>query len=144
MSFDEEWARVKESAGSAGSTGKGLGAGYRPGLVVHRDDLGKVGNAAFTLHSRLRKGADSGNSCERAASALVRGNLGMGDELRTTLRLWDSQVRTLLQACARISDHLDFSRKAHARDEADIGDAMRRAGRRTPPTSKIYDYLGGA
>ncbi|MGI5350376.1 hypothetical protein ACQEU8_19685 [Streptomyces sp. CA-250714] len=147
MSFQDEWARSKESATA------GLGTGYRPGLVVRQDDLGKVGSDAYTLYRKLKSGADirgkgldkeGKSACERAANELARGDFDMGDQIRTTLRIWDSQLNTLLQACARIADHLDYTKKAHARDEVDVMDSMRQIQGKRLSTSKIYDCIGGA
>ncbi|MFI6724720.1 hypothetical protein NRF20_11210 [Streptomyces sp. R-74717] len=129
MTFNDEWAALKANAARqvqmrlnstmSGSVDDG-------DLVVHQDDLGAVGNAAFRLHSDLRKKADiagaglnreGAGSTAQAATELSAHNFTAGGELMTTLEVWGSQVKTVLQMCAHISNHLDYSKKAHAKDD---------------------------
>ncbi len=116
---------------------------------MHQDDLGDVGHEAFILHGELKKKADvagagvdkSGSgSTMQAAAALKSHNLGLGTELESTVEIWTSQVKHVLQACAHISDHLDYSKKLHAQEDARIGAEIRgRAG--SLPVSTLNDYL---
>ncbi|MFI1166884.1 hypothetical protein ACH4UM_25615 [Streptomyces sp. NPDC020801] len=49
----------------------------------------------------------------------------MGAGLETTVSVWTSQVKVVLQALAHISNHLDYSKKLHARDDETIAAEMR-------------------
>ncbi|WP_432247890.1 hypothetical protein ACRAR1_08565 [Streptomyces sanyensis] len=127
MAWDE-WEQVKSDAAGRQSArmrlnrldgGPGASAAD---LVVNRDDLGAVGHEAFLLHGRLSKdGHHARPATFTAANALTLANFTSGAQLMSVHDRWNSQVRTLLDACARISDHLDYSASAHADDDADIG-----------------------
>ncbi|MYS15821.1 hypothetical protein [Streptomyces sp. SID4982] len=160
MTFDDEWSRLasdarqRQSAGmrlnqmEPGSGGTGGEAGMD--LVVTQDDLGAVGHEAFLLHTELHKKADivgagadrdGEGSTARAAREFTDRNLTMGDELYTTLSVWDAQVKTILQMCAHISNHLDYSKKSHADDDAAITAALRGRDGTAMPVSEISKYV---
>ncbi|UQI48889.1 hypothetical protein M1P56_33540 [Streptomyces sp. HU2014] len=156
MAFDQEWAELKSAAKDPGAPGMRLDhvgtgqPGPDPALVVHQDDLGAVGHEAFRLHGLLSKkadiaGAGSGRSdsgsTARAARELSAHHLTMGDELYTTLSVWDSQVRTVLQMCAHISNHLDYSKKAHAQDDRTLAASMRHRDGSAVSASEISKYV---
>ncbi|MGW2746814.1 hypothetical protein [Streptomyces sp. NPDC001450] len=150
----EEWERAKAAAAAgegtrmrlnhAGSTGSGAAD-----LVVHQDDLGAVGHEAFILHGELSKkadiaaagaGNDASGSTMRAAAALKSHHLGLGSELESTVEIWTSQVKHVLQACAHISNHLDYSKRLHAHDDALIAADL--SGRSGPvPVSALNEYF---
>ncbi|MFJ4962654.1 hypothetical protein ACIP6P_09370 [Streptomyces sp. NPDC088729] len=149
----EEWERAKEAA-ARGETGMrlneaGPAGAAAPDLVVHQDDLGAVGHEAFVLHGELKKRADiAGTGADRsgsgstmqAAAALKGHNFELGAELETTVEVWTSQVKHVLQACAHISNHLDFSKKLHAHDDAEIATEI--GGRAGPVSvSALNDYF---
>ncbi|MFE6909379.1 hypothetical protein [Streptomyces erythrochromogenes] len=135
MTFDEEWAAAKQSAGSAG------GSSYD--LVVTQDDLGAVGHEAFVIHGDLRKKTDvaGAGATARAAAECSTRNLAMGPELSATLSTWDSQVKTVLQMYAHISNHLDYSKKAHANDDEAIAASMRHRDGSAMSVSEIQRYV---
>ncbi|MEV8065461.1 hypothetical protein AB0P32_04820 [Streptomyces sp. NPDC085995] len=150
----EEWERAKAAAAAGDGTRMqlnqaGTGRSGAADLVVHQDDLGAVGHEAFVLHGELRKkadiaaagaGNDASGSTMRAAAALKNNHLGLGSELESTVEIWTSQVKHVLQACAHISNHLDYSKKLHARD--DIGIAADLRGRTGPvPVSVLSEYF---
>ncbi|MFH8615282.1 hypothetical protein ACH4E8_09435 [Streptomyces sp. NPDC017979] len=119
-------------------------------LVVHQDDLGAVGHEAFRIHGELRRhsdlagaGADKSGAgtTARAARELQGHNLASGGELHTTLEVWTSQVKTVLQMCAHISNHLDFSKKSHADDDAHVAASLRRRDGSAVPVSEISKYV---
>ncbi|MEU9669552.1 hypothetical protein AB0J81_13330 [Streptomyces bobili] len=150
----EEWERAKAAASEGQAARMQLnqagpaGAGDSD-LVVHQDDLGSVGHEAFILHGELKKKADivgagvdkhGSGSTMQAAAALKSHNLGLGSELESTVEIWTSQVKHVLQACAHISNHLDYSKKLHAREDARIAAEIR--GRTGPlPVSALNDYF---
>ncbi|MFE3578333.1 hypothetical protein [Streptomyces vinaceus] len=119
-------------------------------LVVHQDDLGDVGHEAFTLHGKLQKEADiagagsnpeGAGSTMQAAAALKASAFALGGELETTVSVWTSQVKTVLQACAHISNHLDYSKKAHAEDDAAIAASLRNRDGSAVPVSRLAEYF---
>ncbi len=150
----EEWERAKAAASEGqasrmqlNQTGPG-GAGDLD-LVVYQDDLGAVGHEAFVLHGELKKRADiagagvdknGSGSTMRAAAELKSHDLGLGPELESTVEVWTSQVKHVLQACAHISNHLDYSKKRHVEEDAKIVAEIRgRTG--ALPVSALNDYF---
>ncbi|MBL3670689.1 hypothetical protein JL475_32930 [Streptomyces sp. M2CJ-2] len=157
MSWDE-WEQLKAQAADRQSTrtqlnqapAQGPGPGGKPDLVVRQDDLGAVGHDAFVLHGDLVKkvdiagagmNSDHAGSTHQAASALSRVGFAMGDELMTTLTVWESQVKAVRQACAHISNHLDFSKKLHANDDAGIAAVIMRRDGSGMPVSELATYF---
>ncbi|MET7617386.1 hypothetical protein [Streptomyces sp. NPDC005408] len=160
MTFNDEWAQLKSEArdrqaaqmrlNAAAPDPGGSGSGANADLVVHQDDLGKVGNEAFKVHGELQKQADIAGagmskggvgSTAQAAAELQGRNFSAGDELYTTLEVWTSQVKTVLQMCAHISNHLDYSKKWHAEDEAEIAASLRRRNGSAVSASEIAKYV---
>ncbi|MEU4035703.1 hypothetical protein [Streptomyces collinus] len=137
----EEWEQLKNGATERSSTNMQLnqlaaagGGGGSSDLVVQQDDLGAVGHEAFALHSDLHgqgdvagMGADAhgSGSTMQAATELSNSNFALGNSLSLTVEIWTSQVNSLLDACALISNHLDYSMKQHANDDAEIAAAVR-------------------
>ncbi|MET8505663.1 hypothetical protein ABZV60_13550 [Streptomyces sp. NPDC004787] len=112
--------------------GGGGGAGAE--LGVNQDHLGAIGHAAFALHGRLVKdGNHAASVTTEAGGDLTKNGFLTGSALATVHRTWDSQLRTLLDACAQISNHLDYSAAAHAKDDADIHAAL--------SVSRLNEYL---
>ncbi|MET9597423.1 hypothetical protein [Streptomyces sp. NPDC006459] len=135
MTFDEDWAAAKQSTTTAG------GSSYD--LVVTQDDLGDVGHEAFVVHGELRKKSDIAGTgaTGRAAAECSARNLAMGSELSVTLSTWDSQVKTVLQMYAHISNHLDYSKQAHARDDEAIAASLRHRDGSAMSVSEIQRYV---
>ncbi|MEU7025181.1 hypothetical protein AB0A60_00675 [Streptomyces sp. NPDC046275] len=128
MAWDE-WEKIKAEGTRPGASG---GAAD---LVVHDDDLGAVGHEAYLLYGRLSRDGDHARpSTFNASLALTNGNFNSGSELLKVHDRWNTQLRTLLDACARISNHLDYSKAAHAKDDVQIsGDLL--------AVSKLNEYL---
>ncbi|MDW6059940.1 hypothetical protein SAZ11_20470 [Streptomyces sp. FXJ1.4098] len=158
MTFDSEWAELVSAAKDQQSAGMRLnqakagpgGSGANHDLVVHQDDLGAVGHEAFELHGELHKKADiagagidksGAGSTAQAAREFSARQLTMGDELFTTLEVWGTQVKTVLQMCAHISNHLDYSKKAHAKDDAEIAASLRHRNGSAVSASEISKYV---
>ncbi|CAL9292010.1 hypothetical protein SUDANB180_05623 [Streptomyces sp. enrichment culture] len=96
-------------------------------LVVNRDDLGAVGNDAYDLLGRLGKEGDiTRSSTFDAATALTNGNFVSGSAVLKVHDRWQTQLRTLLDACAHFSNHLDYSKARHAEDEANVEGDLKR------------------
>lgn len=158
MKFDSEWADLVSAAREKQSVAVRLNqaepgsgsSGTNHDLVVHQDDLGAVGHEAFELHGALHKKADiagagidksGAGSTAQAAKELSTRQLTMGDELYTTLEVWTAQVKTVLQMCAHISNHLDYSKKAHANDDVEIAASLRHRDRSAVSVSEISKYV---
>ncbi|MEU9790552.1 hypothetical protein AB0E27_07955 [Streptomyces sparsogenes] len=147
-----EWEQLKKSAteriqlDSAGSGG-GL---PEDGIVVHRDDLGAVGSEAYRLHAELKAKADlagmgadkhGDSSTAQAAAALKRNGFALAAALDKTLRTWSVQVKTVMQACANISNHLDYSLKLHDQEDKKIAADLRGKDGLTVPASRLNEYF---
>ncbi|GAA3490299.1 hypothetical protein [Streptomyces cremeus] len=115
----------------------------RADLIAHQDDLGAVGHEAYVLHGALLRHADvaARDHSARTAAALRRYHFAMGAALETTAGVWTSQLRSLLQACAHISNHLDHTKAAHARDDAKIRTAIRGVAAPEVPVSRLSAYF---
>ncbi|MFB7913143.1 hypothetical protein [Streptomyces sp. NPDC056061] len=143
MTFNEEWAALRaESTQQVNMRLNGVGNGERgqsgasdADLAVNQDNLGAVGHEAYELHARLSKDGDHARpSTFETSLALSNGNFSSGSALLKVHDRWNTQLRTLLHSCAQISNHLDYSKAAHAKDDAQIsGDLI--------SVSKLNDYL---
>lgn len=162
MTFEEEWAQLKSSAAAEKPPGMQL-AGYNTenrqgspdgtyaaGLTVRRDDLGAVGHDAYLLLRGLQKftdidgadlDSDGRSALDRAARELDENNFKLGDALRTVNKMWGSQRKTLQQGCARISNHLDYTKGAHAKDDHDVAASLRDKHGEPVSTSQIYKWI---
>ncbi len=97
--------------------------------------MGSIGHEAYGLHTRLSKDGDHARpSTFEASLALNNGNFSSGAALLKVHDRWNTHLRTLLNACAQISNHLDYSKAAHAKDDVQIaGDLI--------SVSKLNEYL---
>ncbi|MCQ0022352.1 hypothetical protein M4914_04860 [Streptomyces somaliensis DSM 40738] len=131
MAWDE-WEQLKAEA-RAGSEKMRLnalepqpsGGGEEGDLKVNQQDLAAVGNSAFRLFEDLGKhGRGAATSTREAAKDLTTQEFELGAALSTVEKRWDKQLRSLLDACAHISNHMDFTRNAHAGDEYFIASTL--------------------
>lgn len=127
--------RIATQINGVPSEGGGGGGGGTPDLVVHRDDLGAIGNDAYDLRTRLSKEGDHARPATfDAAIALTNGNFASSAAVLKVYDRWQTQLKTLLDSCAHISNHLDYTKAQHAKDEVKVvGDL--------PPISKLTEYL---
>ncbi|MEU5435612.1 hypothetical protein AB0G73_19840 [Streptomyces sp. NPDC020719] len=127
MSFEEEWRQAHANAAANAATrldsaGDRQRDGRAADLSARRDDLGVVGGDAYKLYDSLKRdGHHAHESTHTAATALTTRNFACGAELAKVRDKWDGQLRTLRDACAQISNHLDYSMAAHAKDDEHIG-----------------------
>ncbi|MFF8970586.1 hypothetical protein [Streptomyces sp. NPDC014995] len=157
MAWDE-WENLKADAVEHRSTQMRLNqlpvdrgpASVDGDLVVNQDDLGAVGHDAYILYEDLQAGADIAGagankdgvgSSNQAAAALKSHGFASGGALETTVEIWTSQLKTVLQACAHISDHLDFTKKLHAQEDAKIGTVLLGSDGAALPVSQISKYF---
>lgn len=151
MSFDEEWGALKAAAamrlnqvgGSGGSGPKGS-ADY----VVNDDELGGIGSAAFKLFNGLEPtGKHAKAASETAGTSLKGDGFDSGAAFTEVIETWDKQVKTLLQACAHISNHLDYTKASRKKDDEWIETQLRIIGPVAPdkdgavPASQINKYF---
>lgn len=140
MSFEDEWAAAKSAAADRISMRLNQ-LPADPGrwspsadLAVRQDHLGAIGHAAYELHGRLVKdGNHARTDTSEAATGLSSHGFRTGSALATVQETWSSQLRTLLDACAHISNHLDYSVAAHKKDDEEIRTSL--------AVSKISEYF---
>ncbi|MER6976383.1 hypothetical protein [Streptomyces carpinensis] len=158
MAWDE-WEKLKAQAAERQAThmrlnqlapADGGGGGGSGDLVAHQDDLGAVGHEAYILWDKLHNEADIGRagagkdgvgSTAQAAAALKAHAFATGSALDKTVETWMSQVKSVLQACAHISNHLDYSKKRHAEDDAEIATVLRGSDGAAVSVSKLNEYF---
>ncbi|MDQ8706840.1 hypothetical protein RCO28_30870 [Streptomyces sp. LHD-70] len=126
MAWDE-WEQLKAEAAEKHSTGMqlngvdtgGLGSGAPSGsdvgvLAVSQKDLAAIGNEAFQLYNRLWDRARSaGDSSGTTGSDLSTQGFAIGSALTHVSNRWDKQLKSLMDACAHISNHLEYTKKTH-------------------------------
>ncbi|MFE3827136.1 hypothetical protein [Streptomyces sp. NPDC059092] len=142
MTFDQEWAELRGQAAERAHTrlntvtspGSG-GSAADSDLSVNRDDLGAIGHDAYELRTRLTRDGDHARPATfDAAIALTNESFASGSALLKVHDRWNTQLRTLLDACAQVSNHLNYTRAAHANDDVRIaGDLM--------SVSKLNQYM---
>jgi hypothetical protein len=87
-------------------------------LALDQQDLAAVGDSAFKLFEGLgNHGRDAWSSSQTAAKDLSTQEFELGSALHVVQDRWEKSLKTLLDACAHISNHMDFTKKAHAGDE---------------------------
>ncbi|MFI5984632.1 hypothetical protein ACIBEA_27620 [Streptomyces sp. NPDC051555] len=125
MSFDQEWAQVRASVADKQAGVRlnhvpddgGGGPAPQGDLVVTQQDLAAVGDAAFKLHQRLDTDGDHAKASTYEAAGAMKKDFALGGALSTVGDKWNAQVNSLLEACAHISNHLDYTQNAHAEGE---------------------------
>lgn len=129
----EEWEQLKADAAErqAGQMRlnqlpDGPGGGVGQDLVVHDNVLGKLGNMAYDLRERFRVDSDHARQATFDASVEL-GNDGLvtGAALTELHDAWNSKAKVLKDACAHISNGLDFARSQHAKDEDKVATSIK-------------------
>ncbi|MGV9316528.1 hypothetical protein ACWDR0_30725 [Streptomyces sp. NPDC003691] len=135
----EEWDRLKASAAERGTEqmrlngvpdDERLPAAGTGDLQVSRKDLAAVGDQAYKLYNRLWPEVRQAvvPSTDRAGDALTAQKFILGGALKHVATRWDKQLGTLMDACAHISNHMDFSNKTHRDDDEWIRRSMSSIG----------------
>ncbi|MFF4042160.1 hypothetical protein [Streptomyces sp. NPDC001816] len=94
-------------------------------LRVNQTDLAAVGNAAYELHQAFQHDSDLARmNSLKAADGLRSEGFEIGAALEHVAQHWVDQVQTLLDATAHISNHLDYTKGAHAGDEVYIAGTL--------------------
>lgn len=140
VSFEQEWAELRAAAAARGamqinSVPAEGGGGNSGDLVVNRDDLGAIGNDAYDLRVKVsREGDHARPATFDAAIALTNGNFTSGSAVLKVHDRWNTHLKTLLDSLAHISNHLDYTKAQHAKDDVKIeGDLA--------PISKLTEYM---
>jgi hypothetical protein len=84
---------------------------------------------------------DGSGPTMQAGADLKSYNFALGSELKTTVSMWDSQLKHLLQSCAHISNHLNYSKALHANDDAEIAASVRGSTGDALPVSQLAKYF---
>ncbi|MFJ7059226.1 hypothetical protein ACK8N7_23175 [Streptomyces griseobrunneus] len=129
MAWDE-WEQLKTQAAEERSTRMRLnqlapepgGGGNQQGdLEVNQKDLAAIGDAAFELRQEFEQVSNHARTAsQKAASGLKSEGFALGGALDHVASRWIDQSRSLLDATAHISNHLDYTKGAHAGDEVHI------------------------
>ncbi|MEU8827001.1 hypothetical protein [Streptomyces sp. NPDC048636] len=152
MSFKEEWNHRKSEATDQQpvhtqlnqAKGSGDGSGKTPDgdLVVRDDQLGKVGDMGRDLRGRLSTYGDHARQNTFDASIeLFNDGLDTGSALTELHDAWNTKLQTLKEACALISNHLDYTRATHREDEHKIVTGMTNLEGKHMTASRIYEYI---
>ncbi|MFH9499479.1 hypothetical protein [Streptomyces globisporus] len=139
MSFEQEWGELKAAAamrlsqvGGAGGSGPEGSADF----VVKDDELGGIGHAAFGLCNNLEPtGKHAKTASETAGKGLTGDGFATGAAFTEVIGTWEKQVKSLLQACAHISNHLDYTKKSRKSDDEWLETQLRPSPRMRMPLS---------
>lgn len=143
MAFDAEWAALRaESAqrvdmrlNSVDDGSGGHGGPVHADLAVNQGNLGAIGHEAYGLRTRLAKEGDHARPTTfEAALALTNDNFASGAALLKVHDRWNTHLHTLLDACSQISNHLNYTKSAHTKDDVQIGGDL-------ISVSKLNEYL---
>ncbi|WP_030737088.1 MULTISPECIES: hypothetical protein [Streptomyces] len=141
MAWDE-WEQLKSEAAARNhapmrlneAAPAGGGSAGNGDLIVHDDELGRMGDTAYELRQKFGVDSDHARPSTFTASVdLFNDGLDMGAALTELHDAWNSQTKTLKDACAHISNHFDYTRAQHAKDQVKVATSM--------PVSKIDDYI---
>ncbi|MEU9989377.1 hypothetical protein AB0E10_21795 [Streptomyces sp. NPDC048045] len=134
MAWDE-WEQLKAQAAEGKSTHMQLnhvdpgGGTYGPyvtpsktgDLKVGHGDLVKIGSAAHHLYDQLwDKARVATPSSDSAAGDLSKQGFALGAGLQRVSDRWDEQLKSLMDACAQISNHMQVTKAVHVNDESYI------------------------
>ncbi|MHB9858681.1 hypothetical protein [Streptomyces sp. YIM S03343] len=134
MAWDE-WEQLKARAAERQSTQMQLnhvddgGGTYGPYVVpsktgdlkVGHADLVKIGTAAHHLYDQLwDKARVAVPTSDAAAGDLSKRGFSLGAGLQHVSNRWEEQLKSLMDACAQISNHMQVTKALHANDEAFI------------------------
>ncbi|MGW7413046.1 hypothetical protein [Streptomyces sp. NPDC054863] len=137
MAWDE-WQQLKSEAAAqppvgmqlnadpeAGRGGTGGGGGAQGDLAAKNADLAEVGASAYKLFEGLgNRGRDAWSSSQGAARDLTTQGFALGGGLNHVQERWEKQLKTLLDACAHISNHMNFTEKVNRGAERQVLEAV--------------------
>ncbi|MFJ6661989.1 hypothetical protein ACIQNG_37430 [Streptomyces sp. NPDC091377] len=131
MAWDE-WEQLKAQAAERqstqmqlnqldpgdGSPGTAGGPSRYGDLKVANASLTKIGKSAHDLYNALwDKARVAVPSSESAAGSLSQQGFALGGGLRHVSNRWQEQLKSLMDACAQITNHLQVTKNIHSGDE---------------------------
>jgi len=131
MAWDE-WEQLKTQAAERqstqmqlnqldpgdGSPGIAGGPSKYGDLKVPNASLTKISKSAHTLYNKLwDKARVAVPSSDSAAGDLSKQGFALGAGLQHVSNRWEQQLKSLMDACAQITNHLQVSKKIHAGDD---------------------------
>ncbi|WP_225840079.1 hypothetical protein [Streptomyces sp. NK08204] len=131
MAWDE-WEQLKAQAaegqsahmrlnhvdGGGGPYGPYVVPGKTGDLKVGHEDLVKIGSAAHHLYDQLwDKARVATPSSDSAAGDLSKQGFALGTGLQHVSSRWEAQLKSLMDACAQISNHMQVTKTVHANDD---------------------------
>ncbi|MHB9861159.1 hypothetical protein [Streptomyces sp. YIM S03343] len=129
----EEWEQLKAHAAERHSARMQLnqypadqgGGSTRGDLIVGHKDLEAVGRAAHDLFDHFTDYSGHARVASEAAAGGLKGEgFALGSALEHVTQRWSEQTKTLLDACAHISNHLRYTKNQHAADDSYIAGAV--------------------
>ncbi|MEU2061327.1 hypothetical protein [Streptomyces sp. NPDC013455] len=134
MAWDE-WEQLKTQAaggtsahmrlnhvdGGDGTQGPDALPGKTGDLRVGHGDLVKIGSAAHHLYDQLwDKARVAIPSSDSAAGDLSKQGFALGAGLQHVSNRWEEQLKSLMDACAQISNHMQVTKAVHTSDDTYI------------------------
>ncbi|MDJ1135646.1 hypothetical protein [Streptomyces iconiensis] len=104
----------------------GGGAPPAGDLKVSQEDLAAIGDAAFTLHNDLDRDGDHARSSSFKAGGELAKDFAVGGALDYVATRRVEQLRNVLDACAHISNHLDYTKHVHKDQDDYLGTVISR------------------
>ncbi|MDX3387028.1 hypothetical protein PV682_37135 [Streptomyces niveiscabiei] len=87
-------------------------------LKVSQKDLAAIGKSAHTLFDDLwNKARVPVPSSDSAATDLTQQGFALGGALQHVSNRWEAQLKSLMDACSHISNHMHVTKKLHAGDD---------------------------
>lgn len=132
MAWDE-WERLKADAGSRSSSHMqlnqvpnetGAGGGQQGDLKVDQQTWPRSATARSNCSRTSAATAVTPGPAARTPPRTSRRRSSSSGDLDTVQERWEKSLTTLLDACAHISNHMDFTKKAHAGDEYHIASTV--------------------
>ncbi|MBL1107259.1 hypothetical protein JK361_22080 [Streptomyces sp. 5-8] len=130
----QEWEQLKAQAADRQSpqmrlnqlADQGGGGGSPQGdLVVGHKDLEAVGTAAHDLFNDFTTYSGHARVASEAAAGGLKGEgFALGAALEHVAERWTEQSKSLLDACAHISNHLRYTKNQHDADDSYIAGAV--------------------
>ena len=122
-----EWEQLKaDAAANSGAhmqlnkagDGGGGGGGKKGDLTVNDTALSDVRDEASKLNTRLwKEGRVAVPTSETAAGNLTSQGFDLGGALQHVADRWDVQLKSLMDACGHIANHMDFTKYVHQGDD---------------------------
>jgi hypothetical protein len=138
MAWDE-WEQLKSQAAERrsaqmqlnqldpgdGSPGVAGGPSRYGDLKVPNASLTKISKSAHGLYNELwDKARVAAPASDSAAGDLSKQGFALGAGLRHVAIRWEQQLKSLMDACAQITNHLQVSKSIHAGDDHYISRQM--------------------